>query len=51
VGGRAALRRRVRRLIFDFDDAVWLRDSYSAKGFDDPKRAARFCATIARAIW
>jgi glycosyltransferase involved in cell wall biosynthesis len=29
-------------LLFDFDDAVWLRDSYSAKGFDDPKRAARF---------
>lgn len=42
----ALLRRRVRRLLFDFDDAVWLRDSYSAKGFDDPKRAARFCATV-----
>jgi glycosyltransferase involved in cell wall biosynthesis len=42
----ALLRRRVRRLIFDFDDAVWLRDSYSAKGFDDPKRAARFRATV-----
>jgi glycosyltransferase involved in cell wall biosynthesis len=40
------LRRRVRRLLFDFDDAVWLRDSYSAKGFDDPKRAARFSATM-----
>ena len=40
------LRRRVRRLLFDFDDAVWLRDSYSAKGFDDPKRAARFRATV-----
>jgi glycosyltransferase involved in cell wall biosynthesis len=40
------LRRRVRRLLFDFDDAVWLRDSYSAKGFDDPKRSARFRATI-----
>ena len=43
----ALLRRRARRLIFDFDDAVWLRDSYSAKGFDDPKRAARFRATVA----
>ena len=42
----ALLRRRVRRLVFDFDDAVWLRDSYSAKGFDDPKRAARFRATV-----
>jgi hypothetical protein len=40
------LRRRVRRLIFDFDDAVWLRDSYSAKGFDDPKRTARFRTTM-----
>lgn len=40
------LRRRVRRLVFDFDDAVWLRDSYSPKGFDDPNRAARFRATI-----
>ena len=42
----ALLRRRARRLIFDFDDAVWLRDSYSAKGFDDPRRAARFRATV-----
>ncbi|QJW93385.1 glycosyltransferase family 4 protein [Frigoriglobus tundricola] len=42
----ALLRRRVRRLVFDFDDAVWLRDSYSPKGFDDPKRAARFRATV-----
>lgn len=40
------LRRRVRRLLFDFDDAVWLRDSYSAKGFDNPKRSARFRATV-----
>jgi glycosyltransferase involved in cell wall biosynthesis len=40
------LRRRTRRLVFDFDDAVWLRDSYAAKGFDDPKRAARFRATV-----
>jgi len=37
----ALLRRRVRRLIFDFDDALWLRDSYSAKGFDDPRRARK----------
>lgn len=36
------LRRRANRLIFDFDDAVWLRDSYSAKGFDSSKRASRF---------
>ncbi len=42
----ALLRRRVRRLLFDFDDAVYLRDSYSPKGFRDPKRAARFRATV-----
>jgi glycosyltransferase involved in cell wall biosynthesis len=41
------LRRRVRRLIFDFDDAVWLRDSYSERGFDDSKRVRRFRATVA----
>ena len=44
----ALLHRRVRRLLFDFDDAVWLRDSYSPKGFDDPRRARRFRA-VARA--
>lgn len=40
------LRRRVRRLVFDFDDAVWLRDSYSSKGFDDPRRSRRFRAVV-----
>jgi glycosyltransferase involved in cell wall biosynthesis len=42
----ALLRRRVRKLLFDFDDAVWLRDSYSSRGFVDPKRARRFEAII-----
>lgn len=42
----ALLRRRVRRLIFDFDDAVWLRDSYSAKGFEDPRRGRRFRSLV-----
>ena len=40
----AWLRRRARQLIFDFDDAIWLRDSHSGKGFDDPKRSRRFRA-------
>jgi glycosyltransferase involved in cell wall biosynthesis len=43
----ALLRRRARKLIFDFDDAVWLRDSYAPQGFDDPKRLRRFRATVA----
>ncbi|MBX9627069.1 MAG: glycosyltransferase [Gemmataceae bacterium] len=43
------LRRRVRRLIFDFDDAVWLRDSYSPKGFADPRRGRRFRAVAGAA--
>ena len=42
----ALLRRRVKKLIFDFDDAVWLRDSYSARGFDDRKRLRRFQAIV-----
>lgn len=41
------LRRTARRLIFDFDDALWLRDSYSGKGFDSPKRRRRFLRTAA----
>lgn len=43
----ALLRRRVPRLAFDFDDAVRLRDSYSPRGFDDPRRNRRFRAMIA----
>jgi glycosyltransferase involved in cell wall biosynthesis len=38
------LRRSIRRLIFDLDDAVFLRDSYSAKGSHDPRRLRRFAA-------
>lgn len=36
------LRRASRMLIFDFDDAVWLRDSYSSKGLISPRRLNRF---------
>ncbi len=42
----ALLRRKARRLIFDFDDAIWLRDSHSGKGFDDTKRLQRFRAIV-----
>lgn len=38
----ALLRRYSRRLIFDLDDAVWLRDSYHPKGVDCKKRLRRF---------
>lgn len=42
----ALLRRQVRHLIFDFDDAVWLRDSYSAAGLHHPRKLRRFAATL-----
>ena len=40
------LRRAARLLIFDFDDAVFLRDSYSAKGLHSATRLRRFGATV-----
>lgn len=42
----ALLRRSVGRLLFDIDDAVFLRDSYSKKGLFHPGRQARFAATV-----
>jgi glycosyltransferase involved in cell wall biosynthesis len=36
------LRRRVRRLVFDFDDSIFLRSSYNPRGHDCPKRSERF---------
>jgi glycosyltransferase involved in cell wall biosynthesis len=42
------LRRRVKRLLFDFDDAIWLRDSYSSKGHESSRRRRRFQATLRR---
>ena len=43
------LRRNTGHLIFDFDDAVWLRDSHASKGLESARRAARFAATVAAA--
>jgi glycosyltransferase involved in cell wall biosynthesis len=40
------LRRRSRRLIFDFDDAVSIRDSYDPRGHDCPLRARRFARVV-----
>ncbi len=43
---RQLLRRSVRRLLFDFDDAVFLRDSYAAKGLHDRRRLHRFVGMV-----
>jgi glycosyltransferase involved in cell wall biosynthesis len=40
------LRRAARRLIFDFDDAVFLRDSFSRKSLYSGSRMRRFAATV-----
>ncbi len=42
----AVLRRSARRLIYDIDDAVFMRDSYAAKGPYSWRRLAYFWATI-----
>ena len=42
----AVLRRSARTLLFDFDDAVCLRDSYAAKGLHHSGRSRRFAATV-----
>jgi glycosyltransferase involved in cell wall biosynthesis len=40
------LRRAARFLVFDFDDAVFLRDSYAAKGLNCARRLRRFTALV-----
>lgn len=40
------LRRAARRLLFDFDDAVFLRDSYSPRGLHSVHRLRRFAAMV-----
>jgi glycosyltransferase involved in cell wall biosynthesis len=42
----AFLRRQSRYLVFDFDDALFLRDSFSRRGLHDPRRLRRFVATV-----
>ena len=42
----ALLRWAARSLVFDLDDAVFLRDSYAAKGLHDRRRLRRFAAVV-----
>jgi glycosyltransferase involved in cell wall biosynthesis len=42
----AFLRRNVHKLIFDYDDAVWHRDSFAGKGIVCHKRERRFARTV-----
>jgi len=42
----AALRKRSRHLVFDFDDAVLYRDSYDARGPHSFRRERRFAQTV-----
>jgi glycosyltransferase involved in cell wall biosynthesis len=45
----AAVRRAARLLLFDIDDAVFLRDSYSPRGPHSARLRRRFTATVAAA--
>ncbi len=42
----ALLRRTVKHLLFDLDDAVFLRDSFSPRGQEHPGRLRRFRTTV-----
>jgi len=46
---RRCLRRATRRLIYDFDDALFHRDSYDPRGIFDPVRERRFGALVSGA--
>lgn len=46
IGEFRILRRASRRLIFDLDDAVFLRDSFHPKGITSPVRFARFARIV-----
>lgn len=43
---RALLRGAARQLLFDFDDAVFLRDSFASRGLHEPRRLRRFAGMI-----
>lgn len=43
------IRRRVRWLIYDFDDAVYLRNSFHPRGHDSARRSRRFDEMLAHA--
>src|SRR5256885_8730500 len=43
------IRRRVRWLVYDFDDAVFLRNSYHPRGHDSACRSRRFDAMVGQA--
>ncbi len=45
----AWFRRLAKALVFDFDDAVFYRNSYAKEGLHSPKRARRFEHTVANA--
>lgn len=40
------VRQAARKLLFDFDDAIFLRDSYALKGFQSGRRRRRFAAVV-----
>jgi len=44
----ALLRAAAKHLLFDLDDAVWLRDSYSPGGTHHPRKSRRFAYTVTR---
>lgn len=46
---RRCLRRATKRLIYDFDDALFHRDSYHPRGVFDPVRERRFAALVSAA--
>jgi glycosyltransferase involved in cell wall biosynthesis len=46
---RFLLRRSAKTLIYDFDDAVFLRDSYARRGLSSKRRRRRFAALVRQA--